>query len=158
MLEQGVSLASGVTLAGTVHVGAGAYLGGEVVYLLTNFGGRLYAFDVEDELLRDLGSLFPDDEVAETEIAFVNGLILSKNERKLYSLPCMFRGGGTPTLHEYDIETGQRSRLARFPSLNGGTVTGNAVIDDQGRLYFGYHAGTDEGQRAQLIQIYRKDP
>lgn len=33
----------------------------------------------------------------------------------------------------------RKRHLASFQQLDGGTVTGNAVIDDAGRLYYGYH-------------------
>jgi len=131
---------------------------GNTVYLLTNTGGNLYAFDVEAERLKDLGSLLPPEEITRGQsVHFVFGLILSKDEKKLYSLPCKFKKGNVPALYEYDVETGKKTRLARFPSLKGGTVTGNATIDDQGRLYFGYHSGGDEGRHARLIHINRED-
>ena len=121
---------------------------------VTNRGGNLYSFDVEAERLKDLGSLLPPEEIAQGQsIQFVFGLILSQDEKKLYTLPCRFADGNVPTLYEYDIETGDKTQLARFPSLTGGTVTGTNAIDDRGRLYFGYHT-YDEGESARLIQIY----
>jgi len=127
---------------------------GNTVYLLTNRGGNLYSFDVEAERLKDLGSLLPPEEIAQGQsIQFVFGLILSQDEKKLYTLPCRFADDNVPTLYEYDIETGDKTQLARFPSLTGGTVTGTNAIDDRGRLYFGYHT-YDEGESARLIQIY----
>jgi hypothetical protein len=127
---------------------------GNTVYLLTNKGGRLYAFNVESERLKDLGSLLPDEQIDQGQsVQFVFGLILSKDEKKLYSLPSKFKGDNVPALYEYDIETGKKIRLARFPSLTGGTITGNAVIDDQGRLYFGYHT-YGKKESARLIQLH----
>ena len=126
---------------------------GDTVYLLTNRGGNLYSFDVRTERLKDLGSLLPPEEIAQGQsIQFVFGLILSQDEKKLYTLPCQFADGNVPTLYEYDIETGDKTQLARFPSLTGGRVTGTNAIDDRGRLYFGYH--THEGESARLIQRY----
>lgn len=131
---------------------------GDTVYLMTNTGGDLYAFDVGKERLDYLGSLLPEEEAAQgRKVVFVNGLILSNDEKKLYTLPCRFAEGNIPTLYEHDLETGNKRRLARFPSLRGGTVTGSGVIDEQGRLYFGYHVGGDDGEEARLIQIYEKD-
>ena len=124
---------------------------GNTVYLLTNRGGNLYSFDVETERLKYLGSLLPPEEIAQGQsIQFVFGLILSQDEKKLYTLPCRFADGNVPTLYEYDIETGDKTQRARFPSLTGGTVTGTNAIDDRGRLYFGYHT-YDEGESARLI-------
>jgi hypothetical protein len=129
---------------------------GNTVYVVTNTAGNLYAFDVEAEHLKDLGSLLPPEEIAEGQsIRFVFGLTLSQDQKKLYTLPCQFAAGNVPTLYEYDIETGKKTQLARFPSLTGGTITGTSVIDDLGRLYFGYHT-YQEGEQAQLIQIYRE--
>ena len=135
---------------------------GDTVYLLTNRGGDLYAFDVEEERLEDLGPLLPAAEIAAGRaVAFVNGLILSNDERKLYTMPCRFKGGDDNAsgaqLYEYDIGTGEKTRLADFSSLLSGTVTGSGTIDDQGRMYFGYHSGSDEGKHARLLQIYRED-
>jgi hypothetical protein len=131
------------------------------VYVTDN-DGHLFAFDTKRESLRDLGLLLPDEEIAGgREIHFVNGLALSRDERSLYSLPCQFEGGGSPALYEYDTKTGEKRRLARFPSLDGGTVTGNGVIDDAGRLYYGYHVydvGPAGGPRLQLIQVSRSEP
>jgi hypothetical protein len=134
---------------------------GKTVYLTDN-DGHLFAFDTKRESLRDLGLLLPDDEIADgREIEFVNGLALSKDERRLYSLPCQFEGGGSPALYEYDTKTGAKRCLARFPTLDGGTVTGNGVIDDSGRLYYGYHVyDTDSADepRVQLLQVIPSDP
>ena len=135
---------------------------GDTVYLLTNTGGNLYAFDIEEERLEDLGPLLPEEERAQgRSVTFVHGLILSRDERKLYTMPCRFkRGEATGSggqLYEYDIETGKKTRLADFSSTLDGTVTGNGTIDDQGRIYFGYHAGEDEGKHARLLQVYREE-
>ena len=140
------------------------------VYLMTNTGGNLYSFDVEEEQLKELGSILPKEEIAQGRtITFVYGLILSHDEKKLYAMPCRFNEGGEnksgegkrvvngAKLYEYDIETGVSRLLADFSSELEGTVTGNGVIDEQGRLYFGYHSGSDEGRNARLLQVYRED-
>lgn len=50
----------------------------------------------------------------------------------------------------------RKRHLASFQQLDGGTVTGNAVIDDAGRLYYGYHVyntDSEDEPRVQLIQV-----
>jgi hypothetical protein len=60
------------------------------VYLLDN-DGNLYAFYVEKEHLEELGSLLPKEEIAKgLTITFVRSLVLSNDEKKLYTLPSMF--------------------------------------------------------------------
>jgi hypothetical protein len=55
-------------------------------------------------------------------------------------------------LYEYDIETGKKARIAKFPSiLEGGWITGNGVTDNEGRIYFGYHNLLKDSVR--IIQI-----
>ncbi|MFH1738204.1 MAG: hypothetical protein ABIH23_04295, partial [bacterium] len=129
---------------GSLH-GKVATRDGNTIYLLGLYG-NLYAFDVGEEHLEDLGSLLPPEEIAQGgSVTFAHSLILSHDEKALYTLP-------RSILYKYDIETGQKTRLADFSSVLKGTVTGSGVIDDQGRMYFGYHSGGDEGQDARLIQ------
>ena len=136
---------------GFLH-GRAATRNGDTVYLLTNTGGDLYAFDVGDERLQELGTLLPPDEVAQGQaVNFVFGLILSQDEKKLYTMPSRLEKGDVPTLYECDIKTGAKTRLARFPSLAGGTITGSNILDDQGRLYFGFH----RDGRVWLVQVHR---
>lgn len=131
---------------GSLH-GKVATRDGNTVYLLGLYG-NLYAFDVGEECLENLGSLLPPDEIAQgRSVTFAHSLILSNDEKALYTLP-------RSALYKYDIDTGQKTKVGDFSSALKGTVTGSGVIDDQGRMYFGYHAGEDEGQDARLIQIY----
>ncbi|MEW6751933.1 MAG: hypothetical protein AB1505_13295 [Candidatus Latescibacterota bacterium] len=148
---------SNVLSSGFLH-GMVATRDGDTVYLLTNEGGNLYAFDVESERLEGLGSLLPPEEIAQgRQVYFVNGLVLSRDERKLYTLPSEYRYGdrheGAFGLYEYDIATRQKRRLADFSLQLDGTITGSGVIDDRDRIYFGYHRQTTVGSRACLVQI-----
>lgn len=171
---------------------------GNTVYLLDN-DGYLYVFHVQDERLEVLGSLLPSEEITRgLSITFVRALVLSNDEKKLYSMPSIFDKGTVAalcrkklvkwvraispsarraissfrqrlvqnlvklheqnnafgcTLYEYDIETGNRTAVATFASIvEGNMVTGNGVIDDQGRIYFGYHSVISNSVR--LLQIY----
>ncbi|NKB65657.1 MAG: hypothetical protein GKR89_01230 [Candidatus Latescibacteria bacterium] len=142
---------SNVVSDGFLH-GRGANRKGDTVYLLTNKGGDLYAFDVKEERLQDLGTLLPADELAQgRQVSFVFGLILSADEKTLYTLPSRFAEDRVPTLYGYDIDSGVKRQLARFPALEGGTITGANIRDDKGRLYFGFHR---DGQ-VSLLQIER---
>jgi hypothetical protein len=135
---------------------------GRTVYLL-DMGGTLYAFHVEKEWLEDLGSVLPPELVDQgLGVRRSGGLVLSKDEKKLYTyVRSVGRGReasmqGLHRLFEYNIATRKRRLLADFHSALKGTLTG-ATMDDQGRMYFGYHDGGDDGDKARLIQISRTE-
>ncbi|NNE09715.1 MAG: hypothetical protein HKN20_14235 [Gemmatimonadetes bacterium] len=55
-------------------------------------------------------------------------------------------------LYTYDIATGEKRIAGRFPNLPMGSwISGNGVIDDEGRLYYCYHTLNRNGAR--LVQI-----
>ncbi len=164
------------------------------VYLV-DLTGNLYAFRAEDEYLEDLGPLLPEDDLVQgRSVTTVHGLILSRDESKIYTMPSLIatqsrfarsamrlltkisprlkevlkvlrlrfrqslsaqtdgRSNAGTRLYQYEIGTGNRTLVARFPSiLEGAWVTGTGVIDDRGRLYFCYH--TRMANSARLIQI-----
>jgi hypothetical protein len=165
-----------------------------VVYLV-GLTGNLYSFHLDDERLEDLGSLLPAEDIARGgTVTNVHGLVLSRDEKKLYTMPSrvdnepafvqygmrfltrlsprlknhlkkvrlrFLQGSAAKAvrkadsgagLYEYDIESGRRTLLARFPSIiKGAWITGSGVTDEQGHLYFCYH--TRLNNSARLIQI-----
>lgn len=139
------------------------------VYMVDLFG-NLYVFHVEEERLEDLGSLLTPEEIAAgVEVKHGYTLVLSRDEKKLYTFPSRLSGPLALRVYEYDLETRERRQVADFTEeLNGATtgqgakdlrgrVTGSGVIDEKNRMYFGYHEGGDEGRNAVMLQVTLPD-
>lgn len=141
---------------------------GKKVYLVDLFG-NLYAFHVDREWLEDLGSLLPPEQIDEgMEVTIGYAIALSRDEKKLYTFPSAFGSGPALRLYEHDLETGRKRQVADFAATLNGSTTGNGavdrkgrvsggVVDEQGRMYFGYHEGGDEGRNAVLLQVSLAD-
>lgn len=139
---------------------------GSKLYLVDLFG-NLYAFHTADERLEELGSLLPPEQIAAgLKVQTCYTLVLSRDERKLYTFPS--RLGEAPALRLYELElaTGVRRQVADFTAeLNGsskgtkgkedrnGRITGSGVYDAEGRMYFGYHESGDDGRNGALLQV-----
>ena len=135
------------------------------VYLVDLFG-NLYVFHVARAKVEDLGTILPRDQAeAGVEVKVCYSITLSPDEKKLYTFPSQLDGATGLKLYEHDLTTGQNRQVADFyPVLNGsvtgrknadahGRITGSGVVDEQGRLYFGYHEGGDEGRGVALLQV-----
>jgi hypothetical protein len=137
---------------------------GRRVYLVDLFG-NLYVFHTDRESLEDLGSLLPPDQIANGEaVTICYSLTLSPDGKRLYTFPSRLSSGLALRLYEYDLDTGGRRQVADFTSMLNGAVTGTegdkagrisggGVVDAQGRMYFGYHEGGDEGRNAVMLQV-----
>ncbi len=138
---------------------------GRRIYLV-DLLGNLYAFDTREERLEDLGSLLPPDQIAagvKVEICYT--VVLSRDEKKLYTFPSRLSEAPALRVYEHDLATGRNRQVADFTAaLNGttsdgrradanGRITGSGVIDEQGRMYFGYHESGDEGRNGVLLQV-----
>jgi hypothetical protein len=61
----------------------------KLVYLV-DLTGQLYVFRVEEELLEELGPLLPETDLARGySVTAVHGLILSRDEKKIYTMPSL---------------------------------------------------------------------
>ncbi|HEY0944950.1 MAG TPA: hypothetical protein VGD81_06765 [Opitutaceae bacterium] len=137
---------------------------GRKVYVVDLFG-NLYAFHVDREWLEELGSLLPPEQVEKgVEVTICYAVALSRDEKKLYTFPSTFGSGPALRLYEHDLETGRKRQVADFAPVLDGSTTGKGagdrkgrisggVVDEQGRMYFGYHEGGDEGRNAVLLQV-----
>jgi len=144
---------------------------GSKLYLVDLFG-NLYAFHTAEERLEELGSLLPPEQIAAgLKVQTCYTLVLSRDEKKLYTFPS--RLGKEPALRVYELElaTGARRQVADFTAeLNGsskgkkgetnrnGRVTGSGVMDAEGRMYFGYHESGDDGRNGVLLQVTLPSP
>ncbi len=139
--------------------------GGERIHLVDLFG-NLYVFHTDEERLEDLGSLLPRDQIdAGLKVTICYSIVLSRDEKKLYTFPSRVSEGPPLRFYEHDLETGKNRQVADFTDeLNGssltagkadrnGRISGSGVVDDQGRMYFGYHESGDEGRNAVLLQV-----
>ncbi len=133
---------------------------------LVDLLGNLYAFHTREERLEDLGSLLPPEQIAagvKVEICYT--LVLSRDEKKLYTFPSRLSEAPALRVYEHDLESGQKRQVADFTAaLNGttsdgrradgnGRITGSGAIDEQGRMYFGYHESGDDGRNGVLLQV-----
>ena len=128
---------------------------GGIVYLQTSFG-YLHAFHVDEERLEHLGYCLTEEELEKGwQIKRALNLVLSKDGRKLFTIPYRMVNGDPCGLYEYDLETGKKTRIASlYDQLGDAVVTGSGVIDSQGRIYFCYHRNfRGKGRYACLLQI-----
>ena len=137
---------------------------GSKLYLVDLFG-NLYAFHTADERLEELGSLLPPEQsAAGLKVEICYAIVLSPDEKKLYSFPSRLSEAPALRMYELDLETGRRRQVADFTAeLNGssqgtradrhGRITGSGVYDEQGRMYFGYHESGDDGRNGALVQV-----
>jgi hypothetical protein len=137
---------------------------GSKLYLVDLFG-NLYAFHTREERLEELGSLLPPEQIAagvKVEICYT--LVLSPDEKKLYTFPSRLSEAPALRLYELELATGARRQAADFTAeLNGsskgtkadrnGRITGSGVYDAEGRMYFGYHESGDDGRNGALLQV-----
>jgi hypothetical protein len=126
---------------------------GRTIYLADR-RGYLFAFDTEEEKMRDLGPVLPPHRVAAGErVRSLHNLALSPDETKLFTIPRGTRGG-TLGYHllEHDLVTGETTDLGDFGRLlKGSTPTGNGVFDEQGRYYLSYYFG--KKNRSGILQV-----
>lgn len=134
------------------------------LYLVDLFG-HLYAFHTREEHLEELGSLLPPEQVAAgVKVETCYALVLSPDEKKLYTFPSRLSEAPALRLYELDLITGARRQVADFTTeLNGsstgtkadrnGRITGSGVYDGEGRMYFGYHESGDDGRNGSLLQV-----
>jgi hypothetical protein len=128
--------------------------------------GNLYVFHTAEERLEDLGSLLPSEQIAAgVKVEICYALVLSRDEKKLYTFPSRLSEAPALRIYEHDLASGQKRQVADFTaSLNGSTsdadradrngrITGSGVIDEKGRMYFGYHESGDEGRNGVLLQV-----
>ncbi len=128
--------------------------GGKIYVSTTN--GRLYEFDTESEVFKDLGSLLPKPSLeAGRKINFMYGVTLSPDERTLYYAPAIIENPqGSGELYSYDIATGEISLVQKLPP---GVYTTADLRDDE-NIYMA-HFGTNHDiwkGRARLIMIKPK--
>lgn len=115
--------------------------------------------------MEELGSLLPPEQTAagvKVEICYT--LVLSPDEKKLYTFPSRLSEAPALRLYELELATGVRRQVADFTAdLNGsskgtkadreGRITGSGVHDAEGRMYFGYHESGDDGRNGALLQV-----
>lgn len=136
---------------------------GSKLYLVDLYG-YLYVFHTDEERLEELGSLLPPEQVAaglDVKISFA--LVLSHDERTLYTFPSRLSEAPSLRMYALDLQTGRKRQVADFTTvLNGsspgsredrnGRITGG-VMDDRGRMYFGYHESGDDGRNGAMLQV-----
>ena len=130
-----------------------------IVYMQTPFGD-LHAFYADEERLDNMGSCLTEQELGQGwKIKRALGIVLSKDEKKIFSLPYRMFEGSPCGLYEFNIETGEKSKIADFSSkLDGYVITGSGVVDDYGNIYFTCHKDVSgKGKNACLLQININD-
>lgn len=123
---------------------------GESVYLL-DFEGYYYRFDTGTETLTNLGNFLPEDELTDRELGVVHAMSMNHDETMLYTMPYLMKSTSPDSpniiegqLYEFNIETGEKQRLADFSdqlgaiTTNTGFTTGNGLVDADGNIYFGW--------------------
>ncbi len=143
---------------------------GQRIYLVDTFG-TLYVFHTADERLEQLGSLLPPDQIeAGITVRTCYAMALSSDESRLYTFPSRLSVAPALRVYEYEVASGKRRQVADFTAeINGssgtvggedrnGRITGAGVIDDQGRMYFGYHESGDDGRNGALLQVSLPTP
>lgn len=129
--------------------------------------GNLYVFHTAEERLEDLGSLLPPEQIEQgISVTICYSVVLSKDEKRLYTFPSRLKKDMSALrLYEHDLVTGKNRQVADFTDeLNGssktsgntdrnGRITGSGVVDERGRMYFGYHESGDDGRNAALLQV-----
>ncbi len=131
---------------------------------LTNQPGELFRFHPENGALETLGNLIPEEElrpIQDSEFRYagarVLGMALSADERYIYTIPVRKKTaladsagegkakglGMRPVgLCRHDLRTGVSRRIAEMPkNFGGGNITGSAIRDSQGSVYFVRHGG-----------------
>ncbi len=141
---------------------------GRKLYLVDLFG-NLYVFHLQEERLEALGSLLPPEQAAAgVTVEICYSLVLSPDEKKLYTFPSRLSEAPALRMYEFNLETGARRQVADFTTeLNGsspgkrpdrnGRITGSGVQDAAGRMYFGYHESGDDGRNGALLQVTLPD-
>lgn len=136
---------------------------GSKIFLVDSWG-YLYVFHSDEERLEELGTLLPPEQVAAgLEVTTSFALVLSHDEKTLYTFPSRLTEAPALRMYAMDLETGRKWQVADFTTeLNGsspgsredrhGRVTGG-VMDDQGRMYFGYHESGDDGRNGVMLQV-----
>jgi hypothetical protein len=111
--------------------------------------GSLYSLNVITDEFSRLGKVAPDND-SNYIYRWFHGLIMSKDDKKLYSLPKMNTGSEERyILYEYTVET-QEKKQAFITDLDGHVVGGVSSLN--GYIYFHNHF-YDENY-AKLIQIF----
>jgi len=109
--------------------------------------GDLYLLNIKTEKFSKLGKIAPDSH-SSYKYRFFHGLIISNDDKKLYSLPKMDTGSEVLyILYEYDIE--KKEKKAFITDLKGFVVGG--VSSKNGYLYFHNHYYKEKYSK--LIQI-----
>jgi hypothetical protein len=136
-------------------------------YVISEFGEIISINDLTDEV-KVLGNIVPNDEYAfleeEDNIAVSTGLVLSPDNKKLFSIPSIkieidinstegrirrngkrYAGTKALGLYEFDLSNNTSQKIYDFSEskelrLNDGDLTakisGSGMIDEQGRIYF----------------------
>lgn len=109
--------------------------------------GNLYLLNIQTEKFSKFGKIAPDSH-SSYKYRFFHGLIISKDDKKLYAIPKMDTGFEILyILYEYDIE--KKEKKAFITDLKGHVVGG--VSAQNGYLYF--HNHNYEEKYCKLIQI-----
>ena len=109
--------------------------------------GDLYLLNIKTEKFSKLGKMAPDSH-SSYNYRFFHGLIISNDDKKLYSLPEMDTGSEKfYILYEYNVE--KKEKKAYLTDLKGQVVGG--VSSKNGYLYF--HNHYYKKKYCKLIQI-----
>ena len=145
---------------------------GSSVYVL-DFEGYYYRFDIDTETLTNLGNFLPDSEPNDRELGVVHAMVLNNDETMIYTMPYYFKSTlpDSPNviegqLYEFNIETGERKRLADFSdqiaevTTQTGFTTGNGLVDAEGNIYFGwfYHRAAGAFRLLKIMGIESSGP
>jgi len=126
-----------------------AYNASRTIAYLVDKKGNLYALNLTTEAFSKLGRLTPAGEYSDYSVFWIHGLIISNDDKFLYTLPRMDVGTEyLYILYSYDIETGEK-RAEHVTDLEGHVVGG--VASQEGDLYF--HNHIEHGSYVRLVQI-----
>jgi hypothetical protein len=111
--------------------------------------GDLYLLNIKTEKFSKLGKMVPDSH-SSYKYRWLHGLIISNDDKKLYSLPKMDTGSEELyILYEYNVEKKEKTQ-AYITDLKGHVAGG--VSSKNGYLYFHNHYYKEKYSK--LIQIY----